>query len=157
MFIKTRVTEKFTPFPRRVPAVTLTCSELPAQPPTPRTGVRRNPRYGFPIIREYRLYHPPAKCHPFPAWDRLDFRFFQLFCTGSGSIYQLEPVLFKLFKRGLAYLYVNSISVRFCLSALSQGFCLSVCLKPRVLTVCLKPRVLSVSDCLSVCLSVCLS
>jgi hypothetical protein len=29
LFIKTRVTEKFTPFPRRVPAVTPTCSELP--------------------------------------------------------------------------------------------------------------------------------
>jgi hypothetical protein len=28
-------------------------------------------RYGFPIIREYRLYHPQAKCHPFPARDRL--------------------------------------------------------------------------------------
>jgi hypothetical protein len=28
-FITTRVTEKFTPFPRRVPAVTPTCLELP--------------------------------------------------------------------------------------------------------------------------------
>jgi hypothetical protein len=25
-----------------------------------------------PIIREYRLYHPPTKCYPFPAWDRLE-------------------------------------------------------------------------------------
>jgi hypothetical protein len=29
LFIKTRVTEKFTPFPRRAPAVTPTCLELP--------------------------------------------------------------------------------------------------------------------------------
>ncbi len=42
---------------------------------SPRTGVRQNPRYGFPIIREYRLCHPPAKCHPFPARDRLDFHY----------------------------------------------------------------------------------
>ncbi len=43
----------------------------------------RNPRYGFPIIREYRLYLPPTKCHPFPAWDRLDFHHIIQIAVGS--------------------------------------------------------------------------
>jgi hypothetical protein len=45
----------------------------PSPPGTPCDGVRRNPRYGFPIIREYRLCLTPTKCHPFPAWAHLDF------------------------------------------------------------------------------------
>ncbi len=88
LFIKHELQKSSHPgFPPRVQAFTPTCSEaeLPEgarhevlpKPSPPlhvlESGGIMSSRYGFPIIREYRLYHPPTKCHPFLVWHCLHF------------------------------------------------------------------------------------
>jgi hypothetical protein len=66
---------------------------LPKPGPSPPLHVLESggiPDHGFPIIigREYRLYHPPTQCHPFPAWDRPDFHYIIQNDHLTGYVYQ---------------------------------------------------------------------